>query len=164
MPYCLYVVTVTSGAIPGQFREAIPGQFRGAIPGTRTDYGCLSNFDGRPAFPGWRIRPTARSSLSTNVALPKGQPLRPCSRSSLSSSSPVALFKRPCQSATIASIGATRTNRSSRPLRCAFALLHGQSAASDTKPARTGLSSTYRAAASKYGSSITNEAKRPCHR
>ena len=33
-----------------------------------------------------------------------------------------------------------------------------------TSPARTGLSSTYRAAVSRYGSSSTNEANRPCQR
>ena len=89
------------------------------------------------------------SRRSTNVAFPNGQPVRPCSRKSRSSSSRMALFKKPRQSATIASIGATRTSRSSRPDKCDLALLQGQSAASATKPARTGLSSTYRAAASK---------------
>jgi hypothetical protein len=43
----------------------------GPIPGTRTDYGCLSNFDGRPAFRGRSGRPTARSSRSTNREFPK---------------------------------------------------------------------------------------------
>ena len=33
-----------------------------------------------------------------------------------------------------------------------------------TNPARTGLSSTYRAAIRRWSSSMTNEAKRPCHR
>ena len=42
------------------------------IPGTRTDYGCLRNFDGRPGFPGRSLRPTILSRRSTNVALPKG--------------------------------------------------------------------------------------------
>lgn len=104
----------------------------GCIPGTRTDYECLGNIDGRPAFRVRRIRPTTRSNRSTNMAFPNGRPLRPCSRKSRSSSSRIALFKNPRQSATIASIGATCTKRSSRPDRCAFALLHGQSAASDS--------------------------------
>ncbi len=41
-------------------------------PGTRTDYGRLSSFDGRPGFPGRSLRPTTRSKRSTNVVLPKG--------------------------------------------------------------------------------------------
>jgi hypothetical protein len=31
------------------------------------------------------------------------------------------------------------------------------------RPARAGFNSTYRAAASRYGSSMTNDANRPCH-
>jgi hypothetical protein len=134
------------------------------IPGTRTDYGGLSNFDGRPGFPGRSLRPTRRSRRSTNVALPKGQPVRPCSRKSRSSSSGVALFNKPRQSGIIASSGATRTNPSSRPDKCGLALPKRQSPASGSRPARSGFNSTHRAAATRYGSSITNEAKRPCHR
>ena len=45
-----------------------------------------------------------------------------------------------------------------------FALLQAQSAASTTSFARTGSNSTYCTAASRYGSSITNDANRPCHK
>jgi len=55
-------------------------------------------------------------------------------------------------------------NLSSRPDRCAFALLQGHCRACFANFARTGFSSTYRAAASKYGSSMTNKANRPCHK
>ena len=49
----------------------------------------------------------------------------------------------------IANNGSTFAKRSSRPDKCALALLHGQSAASGVKFARTGFNSTYRAAASR---------------
>ena len=59
----------------------------GRLPGTRTDYGRLRNFDGRPGFWGRSIRPIAPSRRSTNVVLPNGQPVRTCSRISRKSSS-----------------------------------------------------------------------------
>jgi hypothetical protein len=62
------------------------------------------------------------------------------------------------------SIGATLTNQSSCPVKCAAALLQGCDPGSFTNPALTGLSSTYLAAASKYLSSMGYEANRPCHR
>ncbi len=99
-----------------------------AIRGTRSDYGRLSSFGRRPAFRGRRTRRVAFSRRSRNVAFPNGQPVRACSRRSRSSSSGMALFKKPRQSVSIASRGATRTSRSSRPDKCGFALLQVQSA------------------------------------
>ena len=87
----LALLTAISVAMGRRIR--IPG-IRG-IPGTRTDYGCLSNFDGRPAFRGRRIRRTARPSRSTNMVFPNGRPVWPCSRKSRNSSSRVALFNNP---------------------------------------------------------------------
>ena len=142
----------------------VPGRSGRGVPGTRTDYGCLSNFVGRPGLLGRSTRPTVRSRRSTKAASPSGCPVWPCSRMSRSSSSRIALFRKPRQSAIIASMGATRTSRSSRPDKCDLALLQRHWTASSTRPARTGFNSTYRAAASKYGSSMTNDANRPCHK
>ena len=104
------------------------------------------------------------SKRSRKEVLPRGRPVRLCERNSRSSSSGRALFTNAVQSGTIANSGATMTKRSSRPERCGRALLQGQSSARGTRRARAGLSSTYHAAASKYGSSMTNEANRPCQR
>ncbi|OHB67236.1 MAG: hypothetical protein A2V70_00590 [Planctomycetes bacterium RBG_13_63_9] len=52
----------------GQF--TVHRRFR--IPGTRTQFGCLSNLDGRPGFRGRRTRPAVCSRRLTNVALPTG--------------------------------------------------------------------------------------------
>jgi hypothetical protein len=83
------------------------------------------------------MRPIACSRRSTNEESPNGQPVRPCSRMSRSVSSRIALLSKPRQSATIANIGATRTNRSSRPDKCDLALLQGPSATSATRPRRS---------------------------
>ena len=145
------------------FREGTQGnsgKFRGHI----TSYVNLRSFGGRPPFCGFSTRPTLASRRSMNVALPSGRPVRPCSRKFVSSSSRIALSKKPRQSATIANSGATFVSRSSRPNKCALALLQGHSSALFANFARTGFNSTYRAAASRCGSSMIKEAKRPCHR
>ena len=74
------------------------------------------------------------------------------------------LVKKRRQSGASWSKGATVTGASSFPRKCAGALLHRYWRGVLTNPARTGLSSTYRAAVSKYGSSRTNEANLPCQR
>ncbi len=87
------------------FADLLNGQFPNSIsnfqfPGTRTGYGCLSNFNGRPAFCGRRMRPAVRSSSPTKTAFPNGQPVRTCSRKSRNSSSRIALSSSLCQLAT----------------------------------------------------------------
>ncbi len=93
------------------------------------------------------MRPTIVSNRSRNDALPSGRPVRPCSRKARSSSARIALSSNARQSGIIANKGAVLTKRSSRPGTCDLALLQRHSAASPTRPARTGFNSTYRAAA-----------------
>ena len=68
----------------------------------------FSVFDGRPGFRGRRIRATARSRCVTKLTLPNGQPVRPCSRKSRSSSSGIALSKKPRQGHQTAALWSDR--------------------------------------------------------
>ena len=165
-------ISIRDGARRTQMPIFIPhasshfGAFRGTrhFGGHVTYFGSLGNFGFRPAFRGRRTRPTSPSTRSTKAPSPSGLPVRLWLRRSLSSSSGSTLSSKPCQSCTMASIGATRTRQSSRPDRCALALLQGHSSGHATSRARTGFNSTYLAAASRYASSMTNDANRPCHK
>ncbi len=75
---------------------------------------------GRDAVFQWKFR----NSGPCGSGLGRGD--RACSRNSRSSSSGIALSRNPRQSDTSASSGATCTKASSRPDKCAFALLQCQ--------------------------------------
>ena len=95
-----------------------------------------------PGF--WRasVRPVRVSRSATKAAEPSGRPVRALCRNASRSASSSPWSSSPRQSATISSVGATRTKASSRPARWAAALDQGHSSARATRPARTGLSST----------------------
>ena len=96
------------------------------------------------------------------LVLPNGRPVRLCSCKSRTSSSRTARFKKAFQSPTIAKGGVTLTKRLSRPdkwpVHCSKASPQRRPQvppAQDSTPHKC-------AAASRWGSSMTNEANRPC--
>ena len=133
---------------------------RGDTEAVRDPHGISSSKDGLDQRRG---RPRRCSRTSTKSSPPSGRPVLAwaCSASARSAVSVSPRKRR--QSDRSSKRGSTRTSSSSSPAKCARALDHSQSSGRSQRWARTGLRSTYLAAAIKWRSSIAKEWNRSCH-